>query len=180
MDENAQWVAQMRLVRSGDRDAFAALFRQFAPRIKGFLIRSGASPAQAEDAMQDVMTTLWTRAALYDPSRASVATWIFTITRNRRIDGIRRQRRPVPEDLGWGPEAEPDAGDVLALGEDIKRLHRALETLPPAQREMIERAYFGELTHVQIAAVTGVPMGTIKSRIRLALDRLRHALDGDR
>ncbi|MDW4500107.1 sigma-70 family RNA polymerase sigma factor [Sulfitobacter sp. D35] len=171
------WVAQMTLVRDfRDRAAFAELFGHFAPRVKGFLIKSGTNADVAEDCTQDVMATVWRKAHLFDPSRASVATWIFTIARNRRIDLIRRQRRPEPEDLTWGPEEEPDQHDVLALQQESELLGAAVAKLPKAQRELIEKAYFGDLTHSEIAAETGLPLGTIKSRIRLALDRLRHAM----
>ncbi|MGC1496126.1 MAG: sigma-70 family RNA polymerase sigma factor [Sulfitobacter sp.] len=166
----------MRVREHSDRTAFAALFTHFAPRIKGFLINSGADAAMAEECAQDVMTTLWQKAAQFDPTRASVATWIFTIARNRRIDMLRKQRRPEPEDLGWGPEPEPDQEDVIALQEDTDNLSAALEKLPEAQRDLIEKAYFGDLSQSEIAKITGLPLGTIKSRIRLALDLLRHEM----
>lgn len=175
--KNVEWVTEMVRVRDQrDRKAFAALFTHFAPRIKGFLIRSGADAAMAEECAQDVMTTLWHKAAQFDPTRASVATWIFTIARNRRIDMLRRQRRPEPEDLTWGPEPEPDQADVIALSQETDQLKAALETLPDVQRDLIEKAYFGDLSQAEIAKITGLPLGTIKSRIRLALDRLRHAM----
>ncbi|MBT9245768.1 sigma-70 family RNA polymerase sigma factor [Gemmobacter fulvus] len=168
------WTALLLAVRDRqDRAAFAALFRHFAPRIKGFLMKSGASDALAEECAQDVMATLWQKAHLFDPARASVATWVFTIARNRRIDALRRAKRPEPEDLPWGPEPEPDQQAVLEMAEDTARLGAALARLPPPQRDLIEKAYFGDLTHTEIATQTGLPLGTIKSRIRLALDRLR-------
>lgn len=168
------WTALLLAVRDRqDRAAFAALFRHFAPRIKGFLMKSGASDALAEECAQDVMATLWQKAHLFDPARASVATWVFTIARNRRIDALRRAKRPEPEDLPWGPEPEPDQQAVLEMAEDTARLGAALARLPPPQRDLIEKAYFGDLTHTEIATETGLPLGTIKSRIRLALDRLR-------
>ncbi len=171
------WGALILRVRDAqDREAFAALFRHFAPRIKGFLMKSGASAALAEECAQDVMATLWQKAHLFDPSRASAATWIFTIARNRRIDALRKSRRPEPEDLPWGPEAEPDQQDALELAQETERLAEAVALLPEKQRSLIERAYFGDLSHSEIAAETGLPLGTIKSRIRLALDRLRHSM----
>lgn len=175
--KNVEWVCEMQRVRdTRDRDAFAALFTHFAPRIKGFLIKSGADAAMAEECAQDVMTTLWRKSDQFDPTRASVATWIFTIARNRRIDMLRRQRRPEPEELTWGPEPEPDQADVIALSQETEQLKAALSILPDAQRELIEKAYFGDLSQAEIAKITGLPLGTIKSRIRLALDRLRHAM----
>lgn len=177
MTTRQDWIAELAAIRDRqDQKAFAALFAHFAPRVKAFLIRSGASPDMAEECAQDVMATLWRKAHMFDGSKASVATWIFTIARNRRIDMIRKSRRPEPEELTWGPESEPGGAEVLALQEETDLLGRALATLPEKQRKLIERAYFGELSHSEIAAETGLPLGTIKSRIRLALDRLRHAM----
>ncbi len=174
---DTNWAALMIRVRDHrDRKAFAMLFTHFAPRVKGFLIKSGADATMAEECAQDVMATLWHKAGQYDPSRASVSTWIFTIARNRRIDMLRRDRRPDPEDLPWGPEPEPEQADVVAHQQETEKLSAALKSLPDAQRELIEKAYFGDLTQSEIAKATGLPLGTIKSRIRLALDRLRHAM----
>lgn len=171
------WVTHIQAIRdTQDQSAFAELFSHFAPRVKAFLMKSGATPDLAEDVAQEVMATLWRKAHMFDPAKASVSTWIFTIARNRRIDVLRKQRRPEPEDLTWGPEAEPDQADVLALQQESEQLGEAIAALPDKQRELIVRAYYGELTHSEIADATGLPLGTIKSRIRLALDRLRHQL----
>ncbi|MFK7744304.1 MAG: sigma-70 family RNA polymerase sigma factor [Roseobacter sp.] len=171
------WVSHMARIRDHkDRAAFAELFDHFAPRVKGFLMKSGADATLAEECTQDVMAALWHKSHQFDASRASVATWIFTIARNRKIDILRRQRRPEPEELPWGPEAEPDQADVVNLQQETEKLGSALNDLPPAQRELIDKAYFGDLTHSEIAAETGLPLGTIKSRIRLALERLRREM----
>jgi RNA polymerase sigma-70 factor (ECF subfamily) len=171
------WVTQVAAVRDArDKAAFAELFAYFAPRVKSFLMKSGASPDLAEECAQEVMVTLWNKAHLFDPSKASVSTWIFTIARNRRIDLLRKQKRPEPEDLPWGPEAEPEQADAMGLQQETEQLGQALAALPAEQRKLIERAYFGELSHSEIAAETGLPLGTIKSRIRLALERLRHTM----
>jgi len=175
--ENAQFVECVRRVRDEkDRAASAELFRHFAPRVKAFLMKSGANEGLAEECTQEVMATLWTKAHMFDPSRASVSTWVFTIARNRKIDALRRIRRPEPEDLPWGPEAEPDQADVMTLRQESEKLAKAMAELPEKQRDLIQRAYFGDLSHAQIAEETGLPLGTIKSRIRLALERLRHAM----
>ncbi len=171
------WIAELEAIRDRqDQKAFADLFSYFAPRVKAFLMKSGAPHDVAEECAQDVMATLWRKAHMFDGTKASVATWVFTIARNRRIDMARKSRRPEPEDLPWGPDAEPGAAEVMALQQETELLGRALATLPEKQRKLIERAYFGELSHSEIAAETGLPLGTIKSRIRLALDRLRHAM----
>lgn len=175
--DRAAWVAEITAIRdNGDRAAFAQLFGHFAPRVKAFLIKAGAHPEQAEDIAQDVMATVWRKAHLFDPTKASVSTWVFTIARNRRIDLLRQARRTEPEDLFWGPESEPDQVDALALQQETEQLGAAIDDLPEKQRNLIKQAYFGELSHSEIAEQTGLPLGTIKSRIRLALDRLRHQM----
>ena len=170
----AEHLSQIQLHQ--DQKAFAELFSYFAPRVKAFLIKSGASPSMAEECTQEVMATLWHKAHLFDPSRASVATWIFTIARNKKIDALRKQRRPEPEDLQWGPKSEPEASDILALQQDANQLTLAMTALPSQQRDLIKKAYFGELSHSEIAAETGLPLGTIKSRLRLGLSKLRQAM----
>ena len=175
--KRAEWTAEILAVRDARDDrAFARLFAHFAPRVKAFLMKSGSSAEFAEECAQEVMATVWRKAHMFDGSKASVSTWIFTIARNRKIDMIRKQRRPEPEDLPWGPESDPDQEDVLILAEETNKLGQALAALPEKQRKLIERAYFGELSHSEIAAETGLPLGTIKSRIRLALERLRHSM----
>lgn len=177
-DTRIEWVDHVRRIRDvQDQAAFAELFQHFAPRIKAFLMKSGSDATMSEECAQEVMATLWHKAHLFDPTRATVATWVFTIARNKRIDALRKQRRPEPEELGWGPESEPDQDDVIVLQQETAQLRTALKALPDAQRDLIEKAYFGDLSHREIASQTGLPLGTIKSRIRLALDRLRHAMN---
>ena len=168
------WMIAVRDQR--DRDAFGRLFDHFAPRLKGFVMRSGASAHQAEEIVQDVMLTVWRKADLFDPHRAQVSAWVYQIARNRQIDIARKERRPVPEELKEDPGTEPDASQVLAVEQEAGKLKQALGKLRDDQREVIEKAYLGELTHQEISSQTGLPLGTIKSRIRLGLERLRHEL----
>ena len=172
--EQTLWMIAVRDHR--DRAAFAALFDFFAPRLKHFVMRGGVGSGQAEEIVQEVMLTVWRKAAMFDPERAQVASWIYQIARNRQIDKMRRENRPLPEVLAHEPDSEPDAGQMLGLEQETARLKQALGKLKPEQREMIEKAYLGELTHQQIRHQTGLPLGTIKSRIRLGLERLRHEL----
>lgn len=177
MSKRAEWSQEITAIRDDkDQRSFARLFEHFAPRLKSFLMKSGSTAEFAEECAQEVMATVWRKAHMFDGSKASVSTWIYTIARNRRVDMIRKQRRPEPEDLTWGPESEPDQDDVLVIAEETEHLGRALAALPEKQRKLIERAYFGELSHSEIADETGLPLGTIKSRIRLALERLRHSM----
>lgn len=174
MSQQTLWMIAVRDRR--DRSAFAALFDHFAPRLKGFIMRSGTSAHQAEEIVQEVMLTLWRKADQFDPHRAQVSAWLYQIARNRQIDIARKESRPVPEALKEEPGDEPDAAQVLALEQEAGLLKQALAQLKPEQREVIEKAYLGELTHQEISARTGLPLGTIKSRIRLGLERLRHEL----
>ena len=176
-DDVTDWAELLLRVRDRqDKAAFAALFRHFAPRVKGFLMKSGAGATLAEECAQDVMAVLWQKAHLFDPTRASVSTWVFTIARNRRIDALRRARRAEPQELDWGPEPEPDQAELMEAQQETERLGKALAALPGPQRTLIERAFYGDLSHSEIAAETGLPLGTIKSRIRLALEKLRHQM----
>ncbi|OSQ50960.1 RNA polymerase sigma factor RpoE [Marivita geojedonensis] len=171
------WVNDLLAVRDmRDEAAFIRVFEHFGPRVKAFLMRTGMDAALAEECAQEVLVTVWNKSHLYDATRASPSTWIFTIARNKKIDVLRKQKRPEPEDLPWGPEAEPDQADVIGLQQESEKLGRALRDLPEKQRELIEKAYFGDLSHSEIAEQTGLPLGTIKSRIRLALERLRHQM----
>ena len=159
-----------------DTSAFEELFNHFAPRVKAFLMKSGADPQMAEECSQEVMATVWRKAHLFDPARASVSTWIFTIARNKKIDAIRKLNRPEPEQLYPEQDYEPDQEEVVELQQETERLATALGELPEKQRVLIEKAYLGELSHSEIAKITGLPLGTIKSRIRLALEKLRHSM----
>lgn len=174
---DAFWLDCVARIRDQqDQAAFAELFNHFAPRVKSFLMKSGADEGLAEECSQEVMVTLWRKAHLFDPTRASVATWIFTIARNKKIDALRRQNRPEPESLPWQEDQEPDAAEALELQQESTRLARVIEELPDKQRDIVKRAFYGDLSHQEIALETGLPLGTIKSRIRLALDRMRHNL----
>lgn len=166
-------VAQRR-----DRVAFTALFRHFAPRLKAYLMRLGAEAGAAEELAQEAMIMVWRRAETFDPAQASVGTWIFRIARNKRIDALRRERRPEfdPEDPCLQPDPAPAADGQLERGQSDERVRAALKTLPPEQAEVVRMAYFEDKAHGTIAEETELPLGTVKSRLRLAMGRLRKAL----
>jgi len=171
------WAELIRKIEiNKDVSAFEEIFNHFAPRVKAFLMKSGADPQMAEECTQEVLATVWRKAHLFDPSRAGAATWIFTIARNKKIDAIRKQNRPEPEQLYPEQDYEPDQEAVVELQQETERLVTALGELPEKQRILVEKAYLGELSHSEIAEITGLPLGTIKSRIRLALEKLRHAM----
>lgn len=163
------------------RAAFAELFAYFAPRIKGFMLRLGAQEAEAEELAQEVMVTLWKKAELYDPRQSSVSTWLFRIARNRRIDAGRRagSRPPLPADdpfLQPPPIRQPD--EILLRDQEDEKVRARLTSLPPDQLILIQAAFYDGLTHSEIARAFDLPLGTVKSRIRLAFTRLRGELGG--
>ena len=162
-----------RVAAMRDRAAFAALFAHFAPRVKAYLLRLGAPPALAEDLAQEALLILWRKAHLFDPAKASAATWLFTIARNLRIDAIRRERRPELDPEDFMPEAEPAADDGLALADEEARLRAALKDLPPDQIQVVELSFFADKPHSEIAVQLDIPLGTVKSRLRLAMARLK-------
>jgi RNA polymerase sigma-70 factor (ECF subfamily) len=174
---------QMRAIaQRRDRAAFAALFDLYAPKLKAFFRRGGLEGAIAEELVQEVMLTVWQRAASFDPARGSLATWIFAVARNRRTDHLRREQRRVTEPAGpIAPEPLAAAADVLAeQAEWHISLHAAVRALPGDQAELLQLAFFEHKSHSAIAAERNLPLGTVKSRIRLALQRLRQAMPGAR
>lgn len=161
---------------SRDREAFGRLFDYFAPRLKGMMLRSGLRDGTAEDVVQDVMLAVWHKALQFDPHRAEAAGWIYGIARNRRIDLARRRPLSLPEAVPEPESIEPDQAQVLALQQEARRLAEALDRLAPEQAEALRAAYFDDISHSRISEEKGLPLGTIKSRIRLGLERLRHEL----
>lgn len=164
-----------------DKQAYIELFDYYAPRIKAYVLRLGTESMQAEELTQEVMITLWRKAHLFDRTKSSVATWLYRIARNRRIDLLRRSKTADidTEDPGLHPEPFPDLGEEYDAAQREKRVRAALDGLPDAQRELIQLAFFKGLSHSEIAEQTGLPLGTVKSRIRLAFTRLRRTFEAD-
>ena len=162
-----------------DRAAFAALFTDYAPRLKAYVRRLGTADEVAEEIVQETMLMVWRKAALFDPGRAAASTWIFTILRNLRIDTLRRTR-PFP--AGLDPVDEPtqaDADSRIDAERRSARLRAALAGLPPEQADVIRLSFFDERPHSEIEQALGIPLGTVKSRLRLAVARLRSVLERD-
>ena len=178
VDDNALLAA---IAARADRDAFAELFRRFAGRIKGFLIRGGLEPELAEETAQEVMVTVWRRATSFDPAKAGAATWIFTIARNRRIDHLRKMSRdePDPEDPLFAPEPEATPEQEAETATRDAQVRAALSTLTPDKLQVVRLAFFTGLSHGEIAEKLDAPLGTVKSRLRLSFQRLRGELGAD-
>ncbi|MDE1146034.1 MAG: sigma-70 family RNA polymerase sigma factor [Azospirillaceae bacterium] len=169
----------LAIATQGDRAAFAALFRHFAPRIKSYLAGSGVPPMVAEELAQEAMLTVWRKAAFFDPARAAASTWIFTIARNLRVDALRRDRagdKAVAQEPLLPPEPE-QADTIVGAAELAGRLRATLDSLPPDQLAVVRLSFFEDAPHPDIAQRLGIPLGTVKSRLRLAMNRLRGLID---
>ena len=171
----------VRVGRERDRSAFSELFEHFAPRIKSFLLRLGTDESIAEEVSQEAMIMVWRRAETYDVRQSGASTWIFTIARNKRIDRLRRENRPLPDmsDPSLAPD-DVETSDIFVFRQqEEKKIRHALKNLPEEQAKMIFSAYYEEKSHREIAEESGVALGTVKSRIRLALNRLRTHVNED-
>jgi RNA polymerase sigma-70 factor, ECF subfamily len=169
------------LLRVSERDAeaFRTLFNVYGPRVKAYMMRQGADAQVAEDLAQETMLTVWRKAALYSGGKGSAATWIFTIARNLRIDRLRREMpfQELPDaDAAESAADETPPDEIVSQRERQVRVQAVLAALPADQRETIVLAYIDGLSHSEIARRLGVPLGTVKSRMRLAYNRIREAL----
>lgn len=176
------WPAALRLVaEQRDRDAFGRLFAHFAPRVKSYLARTGSTDELAEELAQEALVAVWRKAALFDPAQAAVSTWIFTIARNLRVDAARRHRLDTAGDECFEFDAlacdDASAGEQLDATRLARRVHDAMGRLPPEQAQVLRLSFFDDEPHARIAAELGIPLGTVKSRMRLAVAHLRRMLD---
>jgi RNA polymerase sigma-70 factor, ECF subfamily len=163
-----------------DEDAFRRLVVVFAPKIKALMLRQGTDPETAEDIAQETMITVWRKGHLFVAEKGSISTWIYTIARNLRIDRVRRQVlwRAADDDLEEMPSGEEPAEARILRMEEEASLIAALATLPHEQREVIELAFLQGLSHSKIAKKLDLPLGTVKSRVRLAYQKLRDEVEG--
>lgn len=170
-----------RIREQQDQRALAQLFEYYAPRLKSWLMGRGLSEAPAEDLIQDVMITVWTRADRFDPSKAAFSTWLFRVTRNRWIDRTRKHGRMLPTDpehmRTLADEMQPSIESQFIVSEAEDDIRERLATLPAKQRNLVEMAFMQHKTHVEISDQTGIPLGTVKTRIRTALKTLKMELE---
>ncbi len=166
------------IAERADRDAFATLFVYFAPRVKGFLMRRGANAGLAEEIAQETMLSVWRKAAHFSPDRGTASTWVFTIARNLAVYRMRRDGPPPGIEAQPVDESTVESAEVAMLSaERQQRLRTALATLSPEQNTILQLSFLQDRPHSEVAAELGIPLGTVKSRIRLAIVRLRTLLD---
>ena len=169
----------MAVGRDQDPTAFQRLFGELAPRLKYFLIKGGMSESAAEDVLQETMMKVWRKAGLFDSSKASASTWVYAIARNVKIDRIRKENRPEPdpEDPCFVPD-DPETGEqAVSRKQDRERIQKAMAMLPPEQMTIIKMSFFEEKSHGEIAEMLDIPLGTVKSRIRLAFGKIRAEME---
>jgi RNA polymerase sigma-70 factor (ECF subfamily) len=171
----------LAIASRGDQQAFAALFAHFAPRVKTYLIRLGTPGAAADDLAQETLLMVWRKAAYFDPSKAGASTWVFTIARNLRIDVLRRERHPEidADDPMLKPDDAPQPDDNLASTQREQRIRAAMTMLPADQADVVRLSFFEDKPHREIELDLGIPLGTVKSRLRLAMAKLRSVLGED-
>jgi RNA polymerase sigma-70 factor (ECF subfamily) len=167
--------------KSQDKEAFRSLFKHFSPFLKAFLIKSGGvTPENAEELVQETMIKVWRKAPSYSSSQASASTWIYTIARNTRIDWLRKQNRQNPdllnaEDL-YDERENPTPLSSLSQIRTKKLISEQLSRLPVEQAEVLQLMYFQGQSGQQVADTLALPLGTVKSRIRLAMNKMKVAL----
>ena len=155
------------------------IFRYFAPRLKSFLVKAGSTDSQAEEVIQEVMIAVWTKSSTYDSSKSSVSTWIYTIARNKRIDKIRKEKRHYLSESDEGLEIPVDSTQEKEIfsSQVANSLKKYMSNLPEEQSKLLKLSYFYNKTHADISSELKIPLGTVKSRIRLALTKMRHLVE---
>jgi RNA polymerase sigma-70 factor (ECF subfamily) len=169
-----------RVAERGDVEAFRSLFQAYAPRVKSYMMRQGADAGTAEELAQETLLAVWTKARLYSGEKGSAATWIYTIARNLRIDRLRRETPWQELPTGYEEKEasrDPPPDEAVSAGEERQRIERALALLPAEQHAVVALAFLDGLSHSEIAERLGIPMGTVKSRMRLAYQKLREAVE---
>lgn len=168
-----------RVAARGDAEAFRKLFQMFAPRVKSYMMRQGADATTAEELAQETLLTVWRKAGLYSGDKGSASTWIFTIARNLRIDRLRREVpwQELPEGHDETASEDPSPDDAVSNRERQQRVQAVLATLPTEQLEVVNLSYLEGLSHSEIADRLSLPLGTVKSRMRLAYQKIREAVE---
>jgi RNA polymerase sigma-70 factor (ECF subfamily) len=174
--------AMKQIADHQDKSSFKMIFDYFGPRLKSFLMSSGAEESVAEEVVQETMCVVWTKADYYDPKMASPSTWIYTIARNKKIDILRKSRKAVLENIDTAilPPIIPRLEEDIEHDQKFEVINQYLNELPKEQLALLKMNFIEEKSHGEIAEITKIPLGTIKSRIRLAMEKIRERIEKDK
>ena len=169
----------VQIAKNNSKDAFIKLFNHFAPRIKAYARKNGSSENESEDLAQETLITVWKKAKLFDSDKSAASTWIYAIGRNKRIDYLRRQKHPLPEYEDPLSDIDNDTQDLLVENEQMFSILRSVvNELPFEQSEVLKKSFFEGMSHTKISEELSIPLGTVKSRIRLAITNIRKKMKG--
>tara|TARA_B110000208_G_scaffold63854_1_gene82818 strand:- start:3477 stop:4073 length:597 start_codon:yes stop_codon:yes gene_type:complete len=174
--------AMKQIADHQDKSSFKMIFDYFGPRLKSFLMSSGAEESIAEEVVQETMCVVWTKADYYDPKMASPSTWIYTIARNKKIDILRKSRKAILENIDTAilPPIIPRLEEDIEHDQKFEVINQYLNELPKEQLALLKMNFIEEKSHGEIAEITKIPLGTIKSRIRLAMEKIRERIEKDK
>ncbi|EPZ8238360.1 RNA polymerase sigma factor [Vibrio fluvialis] len=180
------WTVCMEKVKQHDKDAFAVVFHYFSPRLKQFVFKHLGNEQVALELVQETMATVWQKSHLFDGDKSSLSTWIYTIARNLCFDLLRKQKgkeaHVLADDIWPSDFCPPDMVEHYAPEHEMlkEQVLKFLDTLPEAQQKVVRAVYLEELPHQQVAEMFNIPLGTVKSRLRLAVEKLRTSIDAER
>ncbi|HAS64217.1 MAG TPA: RNA polymerase subunit sigma [Vibrio sp.] len=181
----AKWTECMELVKQRDTNAFAIVFTHFSPRLKQFAFKHMGNEQVAVELVQETMATVWQKSALFDGSKSALSTWIYTIARNLCFDLLRKQKgrqaHILADDIWPSDFLPPDLIEHYAPEHEMlkEQVIKFLDILPEAQRKVVQAVYLEDLPHQQVAEMYDIPLGTVKSRLRLAVEKLRLTIEAD-
>ncbi|UPQ88511.1 sigma-70 family RNA polymerase sigma factor [Vibrio sinaloensis] len=184
--KKADWASCMERVKQKDKQAFALVFTHFSPRLKQFAYRHMGNEQVALEIVQDALATVWQKSALFDGEKSSLSTWIYTIARNLCFDTLRKQKgrdaHIHSEDIWPNDYCPPDMVEHYSPETEMlkQQIVKYLDILPDAQRKVVKAVYLEELPHQQVAEMFDIPLGTVKSRLRLAVEKLRNTIEADK
>lgn len=182
----ADWAACMEKVKQKDKCSFALVFSHFSPRLKQFAYRHMGNEQIALEIVQEAMAIVWQKSALFDPGKSSLSTWIYTIARNLCFDTLRKQKGREAhihsEDIWLNDYCPPDMVEHYSPETELlkQQVVKYLDLLPESQRRVVQAVYLEERPHQQVADMFDIPLGTVKSRLRLAVEKLRNSIEADR
>ncbi|WP_051548256.1 sigma-70 family RNA polymerase sigma factor [Sneathiella glossodoripedis] len=164
---------------SADKEAFKRIYLEMGPKLKAYLVKTGQSQSEADEILQETLIKVWRKASLFNPAKSSANTWIYSVAKNARIDRIRKETRPKPdpEDPSFVPDPPETGEDSVNRIQDERLIRAAMQVLSSDQAQIIKMSFFEDKSHAEISAELDLPLGTVKSRIRLAFGKIRNEVE---